>query len=132
MDQDKAVHILKALTEGVDPHSGEAFGADSPYQQADVVRALYIALTALQPIPLKTSRTTPGNAGKPWSEEEDARLLTAFESGHTPEQLAQAHGRSRLGIEARLAKFGKLPPPAKILPSARAPKVREPNAQYAR
>ena len=134
MDQDKAARILKALAEGVDPHSGDAFGPDSPYQHADVVRALYAALGALTPTrAAKTAaRGAPGNAGKPWTPEEDERLLSAFESGQGLEQLAQAHGRSRLGVEARLAKLGKLPPPAQVLPSARPHKAREPQAHYAR
>lgn len=127
MDQDKTLGILQALAEGIDPYSGEAFAADSPYQHADTVRALYAAIAALRPA-AKTApagRAAAGNAGKSWSQDEDARLLQAFDAGESLEALARAHGRSRLGIEARLAKFGRLPPPAKILPSARLEQLRE-------
>ncbi|MFO7190465.1 MAG: hypothetical protein DIU74_012320 [Pseudomonadota bacterium] len=121
MDQDKARSILKALAEGLDPRSGEAFPADSPYQHPDVIRALYAALEAMHPRADRRDaprRSAPGNAGKPWSKEEDERLLAAFAAGLSIEALAAQHGRSRTGIEARLAKYGKVPPPA-ALPSTR-------------
>lgn len=126
MDQDKARTLLQALAAGIDPHSGESFPSDSPYQHPDIVRALYAALEALKTPDAKrpaAARAAPGNAGKPWSKEEDERLLAAFADGMSLEALAAQHGRSRMGIEARLAKHGKLPPPA-ALPSNRL-KARE-------
>ncbi|HLU77010.1 MAG TPA: hypothetical protein VKZ48_03780 [Burkholderiales bacterium] len=127
MDQDKARALLQALAAGIDPHSGENFPSDSPYQHPDVVRALYAALEALNTRGVKTAATTPrsapGNAGKPWTKEEDERLLAAFAGGMSLEALAAQHGRSRTGIEARLARHGKVPPPAN-LPSSRL-KARE-------
>lgn len=125
MDQDKALRILQALAEGVDPNTGEAFGPESPYQQADVVRALYKAVNTLQ----KTwsRRGALDNAGKPWVPDEDERLLQAFDAGQSIPELARAHGRSRLAIEARLAKFDRVAPPGQSLPSLRA---REPVAMY--
>jgi hypothetical protein len=126
MDQDKALRILQALAEGIDPQTGEAFGADSPYQQADVARALYKAVNTLQKS-WGPKRAAPGNAGKAWTAEEDERLLSAFDEGQDIAALAATHGRSRLAIEARLAKFGKVPPPAQTLPSLR---TRESFAPY--
>lgn len=128
MDQDKARTLLQALAAGIDPHSGESFPSDSPYQHPDIVRALYTALEALQPRGARNAATAPpraasGNAGKPWTKEEDERLLAAFASGMSLQALAAQHGRSRTGIEARLAKHGKVPPPA-TLPSSRL-KARE-------
>lgn len=126
MDQDKTRALLQALAAGIDPHSGESFPSDSPYQHPDVIRALYAALEALNTSGAKripAQRPAPSNAGKPWSREEDERLLAAFASGASLESLAAQHGRSRTGVEARLAKHGKLPPPA-TLPSTRL-KARE-------
>ena len=40
MDADKAIEIVKSLADGVDPHTGERYPSDSPYQNADTVRAL--------------------------------------------------------------------------------------------
>jgi hypothetical protein len=53
-------------------------------------------------------------SGKPWSPEEDEKLLASFEAGETIPALAADHGRSRIAIEARLAKFGKVPMPAGV------------------
>ena len=132
MDQDKTRALLQALAAGIDPHSGESFPPDSPYQHPDVVRALYAALEALNTSGankrLPTQRPVPSNAGKPWTKEEDERLLTAFADGTSLEALAARHGRSRTGIEARLAKYGKVPPPA-ALPSTRL-KAREPSPAF--
>lgn len=60
----------------------------------------------------KPARPLLSNAGKPWSTEEDERLVAEFDAGETIAALATDHGRSRIAIEARLAKFGKVPMPA--------------------
>jgi hypothetical protein len=117
MEQESALAILKALSDGLDPATGEPFPASSPYQQPDVIRALYWAVHALQ-APVHPQRQAaprpegaPVNAGRPWSEEEDARLGQAFDAGTPVEQLAQAHQRSRWAIEARLVRLGKIAAP---------------------
>jgi len=112
MERDKALGILKALADGVDPVTGEQFAAGSPYQEPDTVRALYCAVQALEN-PTRTSersaqKSPPENAGRPWSDEEEARLAAAFESGKAILDLAQEHKRSRIAIEARLVKLGKI------------------------
>lgn len=40
MERDNAAKILQTLADGVDPATGEPFPASSPYQRADVVRAM--------------------------------------------------------------------------------------------
>ena len=114
MDTSQALEILKALARGTDPHSGEA----PLLQHPDTVRALYCGIAAVeaidarnQPSPPKP-RALPGNSGKPWSKDEDERLITAFDAGQAVDALAVVHARSRLAIEARLARFGRLPTPA--------------------
>ncbi len=116
MENEQALSILKSLAEGIDPATGERFAADTPWQRADTVRALYRAVAALEAPPARPARAAApragsGNAGKPWSKEEDDRLLAAFDAGQTVEALAGSHGRSRLAIEARLARFGRVPAP---------------------
>ena len=113
MERDNAAKILQTLADGVDPATGEPFPASSPYQRADVVRALYIAVQALgNPSRAKASapQDKPGleNAGRPWSQEEDARLGRAFDAGKSIEILAEEHKRSRFAIEARLVKLGRI------------------------
>jgi hypothetical protein len=127
VDETRTVAILSALANGVNPLTGEIFGTDSPYQQAEVVRALFAALErfksveAAQPKPStksdskadqraapKTRADAPSNVGKPWTEEEDRRLLAGFDQGRKPAELAREFGRTLAGIEARLERHGKL------------------------
>ena len=112
MDDIKALGIVSALANGVNPQTGEVFDVDSPYQTADVIRALYIAVRALE----TTTRTKlrpgrsrmPSNAGKPWTEQEDLELLEKFDEGLAIAELARAHDRTPAGIQARLERHGRL------------------------
>lgn len=127
MNDERALAILQALANGADPASGAAFPAGSPYQHPDTVRALFRAIRALEAArPKRPAQALHGNAGKPWSPEEDATLAAGFDAGQPLEALAAAHGRSRFAVEARLAKLGKVPMPAGV--RARAG---EPRPQYA-
>src|SRR5688572_18443227 len=40
MDDNRALAIVSALANGVNPQTGEIFEVDSPYQSVDVIRAL--------------------------------------------------------------------------------------------
>jgi hypothetical protein len=125
MDQAAALKIIQQLANGVDPHTGEVFRADSPYQHPDTVRALFTVLRMTeaqtaprqQPAPRQRaagSEASPQNSGKPWSADEDQALAAAFEAGKKIPELAVQHQRSRFAIEARLAKLGKIAPPANL------------------
>lgn len=113
MDDNKALSIVSALANGVNPQTGEMFEVDSPYQAADVIRALYVAVRALEMSKRSKTRGVrprmPGNAGKPWAEHEDVELLEKFDAGVSVAQLAQAHDRTMAGIQARLERHGRLP-----------------------
>jgi len=116
MERDKALGILKTLADGIDPGTGERFPVGSPYQNSDTVRALYYAVQSLTNSAQSeernaTQKAQPQNAGRPWSDEEEAQLGQAFESGKTILDLAQEHKRSRIAIEARLVKLGKISAP---------------------
>lgn len=167
MDHDRMLAVLANLADGIDPASGTAFPAESPYQHPETVRALFLALrrlyaagsastspaagsastspaagsastsptarsaqishaaapsmaTEATPIGRKSSgnsRTTGkgSNAGKTWTPEEDQRLATAFDAGEDIGALTKTHGRSRLALEIRLAKLGRVPMPEKTL-----------------
>jgi hypothetical protein len=113
MDEARALAIVSALANGVNPLTGELFAADSPYQSPDVIRALYCALRALEAAGRRRTRTqsaATSNVGKPWSDEEDRQLLSAFDGGRPLAELAQAHSRTRGGIQARLIRHGRLAP----------------------
>ncbi|HWK50361.1 MAG TPA: hypothetical protein VNR40_10770 [Steroidobacter sp.] len=112
MDDNKALSIVSALANGVNPQTGELFEVDSPYQAADVIRALYVAVRALELSNRSRVRGNrarmPANAGKPWAEQEDRELLEKFDAGLSLAQLAQAHDRTLAGIQARLERHGRL------------------------
>lgn len=112
MDDNKALAIVSALANGVNPRTGEMFEVDSPYQSADVIRALYVAVRALEMSNRSKVRNNrarmPANAGKPWTEQEDRELLERFDNGMSVPQLAQAHDRTLAGVQARLERHGRL------------------------
>lgn len=110
MDTHKSLEIIRALADGVDPHTGEKYAVDSPYQHPQTIRALFMAIQALERTKKADDRQRqlPGNAGKAWADEEERRLVTAFESGKTTKQLAEEHQRTEGSIRSRLAKHGKI------------------------
>ena len=134
MDQDQALSILQALSAGTDPFTGAPFPASSPYQHPDVVRALFQAVRALETAVAaqkrQAARPAAGNSGKPWSKDEDDQLVAAFDKGQSIDDLAVAHARSRLAIEARLARFGRVPMPAGVRAIAGVQARESMRAQY--
>jgi hypothetical protein len=137
MERDRTLQILKTLADGIDPATGEQFPGNSSYQHPETVRALYSAIRILEsgaspaPAAVEPRKPGPANAGRPWSQEEDLRLGKAFDSGKTIDELADAHQRSRVAIEARLAKLGRIEAPPN-LPSRRqrSQEAREPVSAY--
>lgn len=114
MDNARALSIVSALANGIDPRTGEVFDPDSPYQTGDVIRALYVAVRALE-LEARTMRRSqtrrlPQKAGAPWSAEEDEQLIARLrDEGITDlEQLAKLHDRTVAGIQARLERHGLL------------------------
>ena len=110
MDQTQALAVVRSLANGVDPESGEAFPAESAYQRPLVVRALYEAAAALERLERFQRRKgqLPPKTGEPWTEDEDRRLLAAFDSGRALQELAAAHERTMGAVRARLLKYGRI------------------------
>jgi hypothetical protein len=110
MEESQALEILRVLAEGVDPFTGEEFPPSSPYQHPQTVRALFTAIQALEKQQANARRKShlPTQAGKPWSAEEEQRLVASFEAGHSLEELAMIHQRTQGAIQSRLVKLGKL------------------------
>ena len=77
MEPDRAIEIVQSLANGVDPYTGERFVSDSPYQQADTVRALHLALEGLAK--LRRSKARKTGPGRPWNEDEEKELLRQFD-----------------------------------------------------
>ena len=110
MESTQALAVVRSLANGVDPESGEVFPADSAYQRPLVVRALYEAAAALERIERFQRRKAqlPLKTGEPWTEDEDRKLLAAFDSGRALQELAAAHERTMGAVRARLLKYGRI------------------------
>jgi hypothetical protein len=106
----RALEIIRALSDGVDPYTGEVFAGDSPYQRAEIVRALFVAVNALESAQERERRkkVLPERAGEPWDEEEDGALIKRFEEGTSVKNIAGEHKRTVGAIESRLAKLNKI------------------------
>jgi hypothetical protein len=115
MERERTLKILNALANGVHPTTGEVFGADSPYQHPDTVRALFEAVRLMEGSPPapgggqeRRAGEMPANTFVKWTAEEEERLAAGFDAGKTSAELAKLHNRSRAAIEARLLKLGKI------------------------
>lgn len=112
MSPQEAQRIVHSLAHGIDPDSGEVLAGDSPLCSANVIRALFLASTALSDSKTTTASKRrapqPGNAGSPWSDEEAAELAAGFDAGVSIRYLAERHQRSIGGIRARLVRLGRI------------------------
>ena len=61
--------------------------------------------------PSSQTKKQPANAGKPWTETEEDKLLDEFDSKMSLAEIAKEHGRTKGGIEARLVKLGRISKP---------------------
>ena len=108
----EAKQIIEVLAGGVDPATGEVLHDDSPLSSPHVIRALFIAAKALELMaaakPTRPVAAAPGNAGKPWAEDEDQRLIVAFDAGTPVAELARTHERTPGAINSRLIRLGRL------------------------
>lgn len=111
MEEDKALEIIRALADGSDPYTGEVFGAESPYQNAQTVRALFTAIDALEAAARrkKRKRNLPERTGKPWDNDESKLLIKKFDDGASIDEIAREHKRTPGAIRSQLMKLGKLP-----------------------
>jgi len=110
MEKIEALKIIRALAEGVDPQTGEVFSDDSPYQNAQIVRALFAATDAPE-IALKKKmkkRNLPERTGKPWADDESQLLIKQFDDGLPITEIAREHKHTSGAIKVKLEKLGKL------------------------
>jgi len=109
----KALEIVRALADGTYPYTGEVYPAESPYQNAETVRALFTAINALERAERrrKRKRELPERAGERWDDEEDSVLIKRFEEDVGVKEIAVEHKRTEGAIRSRLEKLGKVPRP---------------------
>jgi hypothetical protein len=124
METKVAREILQSLADGIDPTSGEVLEGRGPFNDPQVVRALYKAIQCLdKKVDNERKRggrspnpDAPPNAGKPWTAEEERVLIRAFNAGSSSADLAKTHQRTPGAIESRLEKLGLIE--KKIVPWA--------------
>jgi len=108
MQTKEATAILDSLISGRDPRSGEELPPDSVLQRAPVIRALLLAKEAITSVTERQARRNllPKCVGKPWTQEEEERLSSAYKAGASITALAKEHLRTERAIEARLIRLG--------------------------
>jgi len=103
MDKKHTLKILNTLANGIDPTTGEVFPVDSPYQNVEVVRALFHAAQIIANV-----KDLPENAGTAWEEEEINKVIAQFKEGVPITQIAKGHQRTPGAIRSRLKKAGAI------------------------
>ena len=121
MELTQTRHIVKTLAQGVHPSTGEVFPPESPYNDPEVIRALFSILEFVRQS--KTPRKSieerrqqnldigrPRNSGLPWTEEDRAIVRSGFQEGKTIEKLAAELDRSTSAIVAEVIRQDLVPP----------------------
>ena len=112
MQLQNALPIIRALADGVDPHTGAVFSDDTPYAEPKTLRALFSAVELMEREVDREKRRErlPANFGKPWTEDEDRTLVAEFDAGVPMPDMARKHARTHSSIRLRLEKLGKIDP----------------------
>ena len=121
MELNQSRNIVKTLAQGIHPTTGEVFPSESPYNDPDVIRALFSILEFVKQtrkpkmsveerrrLNLELGRAK--NSGLPWTDEDRAIVRSGFQEGETIEKLAAALGRSSGSIVAEVIRQDLLPP----------------------
>ena len=121
MEIREAQSLVKTLAQGVDPNSGECFAPDSPYNEPNIIRALFTLYDFVRQA--RKPRITPDerrqenlelgrprNYGLPWTEDLRAQVAKDFEKGKPVEELAVTLERTQGAIRAELIRQGLLAP----------------------
>ena len=121
MELNESRNIVKTLAQGIHPTTGEVFPPESPYNEPDVIRALFSILEVVKQArkPKKSVEERrkqnldfgrPVNSGLPWTEEDRELVRAGFQEGESVEKLAAKLGRSSGSIVAEVIRQDLLPP----------------------
>lgn len=112
MQLDAALPIVRALADGVNPITGEAYPEHSPYAEPRTLRALFSAVDLMSREVEREKRRErlPANFGKPWTQGEDEALTGEFDGSMAMADIARRHARTQSSIRLRLEKLGKIEP----------------------
>ena len=115
MDQEKAYSIIDALANGINPNTGEFFPEDSPYNNPDVIRALFCVLRN-KPTQKKQKKSLeekqqdniskgfPKNYGLPWTDESVEYVISQYQTNTPIDVIAQEVARKPNSIIGLLKK----------------------------
>jgi len=110
--------IIEALANGTDPSTGEVLPSESPYNNPDVIRALFAAINHINNPQPKVKKSLeqkqsdnvknglPKNAGLPWTVEQRDEMAFQFKSKKSIDDLAEIHERTKGAITSELKKQG--------------------------
>jgi hypothetical protein len=110
MNNERALSILKPLSEGVNPWTGDVLPNAGPFQNSEVIRALFFAIRVLESEERRPPRKTepPSANGKLWTQQEDSQLISEFHEAVEFKDIAASHERTRGAIVSRLVHLGEL------------------------
>ncbi len=118
MSIESHLEILETLANGTDPLTGEVLPMESPYNNPDVIRALFAVVNHINNSQPKVKKSLeqkqcdniknglPKNAGLPWTAEQRNELAIQFKSHQSIANLAEIHGRTKGAITSELKKQG--------------------------
>lgn len=106
MELEKAQEIIQVLADGYDPVTGEVFPPDSPYNNPEIIRALFTILQELKARPHKPKKDKPKNAGLPWTEALKEEVVQLYKEGQSFKELAAHFERSVGTIKSELSHQG--------------------------
>ncbi|MEW6996388.1 hypothetical protein AADZ86_01590 [Colwelliaceae bacterium BS250] len=117
MDLQTSINTLNSLANGLNPSTGEAFTADSPYNAPETIRALFVCLNVINNRPKakltpeqrqqeNQRKGLPKNAGLPWTPQVKDALEMEFNNGVSFDKLAISLERTLGSVKAQLVKQG--------------------------
>jgi hypothetical protein len=109
METQEAIKFIRALADGLNPETGQALPEDSVCRTGQAVKALNRAVAALT-AQQEREQNRPTNAGRYWSQAEDAQVCEEVRKGMDFKEIAKTHNRTVPAIVARLVKLGKITP----------------------
>jgi hypothetical protein len=110
METSVALTLIKALADGLNPHTAQTLPSDNLYQDGQAIRALHVAVRVLsREVELERKRKgLPAKTGQSWTPAEEQDLATRFDAGISIADLAREFERTSGAVQARLAKLGKI------------------------
>ena len=107
MSHSQTHRILTTLIAGCDPRSQQRLPSGSILHAPSVLRALLLAVSALEASTARTRRRAalPPNVGREWTAAEEAQLHAELAGAEPLNVIAARHGRSVRAIERRLRKL---------------------------